>query len=221
MPYCPGMEVGYVGSMATIRRLTDSCVIVTTDSDATLFDPGFHTFDYVDLSTIGDVSRVFITHEHADHVKPEFVRWLIDRKSDLTVYTNRAVVELLATHDIEATSEVPADTSVEDVAHERLPTGATPPNRAFTINDVFTHPGDSHQPQATAPVLALPLAAPWTSTTAAVEFARRLRPAQVVPIHDYFMTEGGRQFFYGLAGGVLAKDGIELVALDWGGSHTI
>ena len=207
--------------MTTIRRLTDSCVLVTTDSAATLFDPGFHTFDAVDLETIGDVTRLFITHEHGDHVKPEFVRWLVDRKADIVVHTNDPVVQLLAGHGITATSDVPADTTVEDVLHEPLPTGATPPNRSFTIGDVFTHPGDSQQTTHTAPVMALPLMAPWTSGTAAVAFARRIRPAQVIPIHDYFMSELGRTRVGGMLGGILAKDGIELIPLDWGDSYTV
>ena len=55
--------------MTTIQRLTDSCLLVSTDSDGTLFDPGFHTFesDQIELEDIGDVSRVMITHAHGDH----------------------------------------------------------------------------------------------------------------------------------------------------------
>ena len=139
--------------MTEIRRLTDSCVLVATDDDATLFDPGFHTFldGEVDLGSIGDVTRVFVTHEHADHVNADFVSWLIDRRKDLVVYSNQAVADLLSDHDIEVSVDVPDDVSVEDVEHEKLPNGAQPPNRSFTIEGLFTHPGDSHQPTRTAP----------------------------------------------------------------------
>ena len=60
--------------MAQIRRLTDSCLLVTTDAGISLFDPGFHTFGSgeIDLDSIGDVTRVFISHEHRDHVDPGF-----------------------------------------------------------------------------------------------------------------------------------------------------
>ncbi len=209
--------------MTTIRRLTDSCLLVTTDSDATLFDPGFHTFDRneVDLESIGEVTRVFVTHEHGDHVKPEFVRWLIDRRSDLTVYSNAAVATLLAPHEIEVSTSVPAGVSVEDVLHEVIPNGTSPPNRAFTIDGVMTHPGDSRQPKRSAPVLALPLLVPWDSTTGAVEFARRLRPRQVVPVHDFYLSSGGRRWVSGMVRNVLSSDGIELVGLDWGDSFTV
>jgi len=209
--------------MAEIRRLTDSCLLVTTDGGVSLFDPGFHTFGSgeVELTTIGDVTRVFITHEHRDHVDPEFVRWLVDRGTDLTVHSNDAVVSLLADSGIEATSEVPDDVGVEDVLHGALPNGARPPNRAFTLDGLITHTGDSREPTVSAPVLALPLMVPWDSVRGAVELALRLRPEKVVPIHDFYLNKGAREWIRGLAGGVLADHEIELVDIDWGAGFTV
>lgn len=209
--------------MTDIRRLTDSCLLVTTDSDATLFDPGFHTFleGEVDLDSIGDVTRVFITHEHGDHVHPDFVKWLIDRKKDLAIYSNQAVAALLAGHDMEVSTEVPQGTSVEDVLHEKLPNGTQPPNRSWTIDGVITHPGDSHQPTVTAPILALPLVAPWGSATAAVEFAARVAPTQAIMIHDFYLSAAGRDRIRHMVGGALAAAGVELLDLDWGHGLTI
>ena len=209
--------------MAKIERLTDSCLLVTTDEEATLFDPGFHTYQsgQVDLNAIGDVTRVFITHEHGDHVNAEFVRWVIDRGEDVKVYSNEAVRDLLAEHGIEVDTSKPDGAGVEDVRHGKLPTGATPPNRSFTIDGVLTHPGDSREPTTTAPVLALPLIVPWDSATGAAEFARRLQPKQVVPIHDFYLSDMGRGWIRGLIKDVLAKDDIELVDVDWGDSFSI
>ncbi len=209
--------------MAEIRRLTDSCVQVTTDDAVTLFDPGFHTFleGVVDLESIGDVTRILVTHEHADHVNPDFIKWLLDRGEDVTVYSNGPVVELLGRHDIEVIEAPPEGTSVEDVLHGRLPTGAQPPNRSWTIEGVITHPGDSREPTRTAPILALPMMAPWDSATGAVEFARRVKPSQVLPIHDFYLSESGRAWIRGMVGNVLAKDGIEVLEVDWGQSFSI
>ena len=209
--------------MATIRRLADSCLTVTTDEGTCLLDPGFFTWGSgeVDLDRVGDVQRVLITHEHGDHVHPGFVRWLLDRGDDVVVHANQAVADLLAAEGIEVDTGVPDGTQVEDVAHEALPNGATPPNRSWTIGDVFTHPGDSQQTRHTAPVMALPLLAPWTSATDAVAFARRVGPRQVVPVHDFYLSASGREFMTGLVGGVLAEHDIELLPLDWNGSATI
>lgn len=209
--------------MTKIRRLTDSCVRVVTDDHATLFDPGFHTFleGQIDLDSIGDVTRVMITHEHGDHVHPDFVHWLVDRGSDVVVHSNEAVAKLLEGHDIEVSVDPPDGVTVEDVLHGKLPTGAQPPNRSFTIDGLVTHPGDSREPTTSAPLLALPLLVPWDSATGAVEFARRVQPAQVVPIHDFYMSQSGREWIRGLIGNVLAKDGIELIDVDWGAEFTI
>ena len=207
--------------MTEISRLTDSCLLVTTDDQATLFDPGFHTFQEVEVDSIPDVTRVLVTHEHGDHVNPDFVRWLIDRKSDLVVHSNQAVADLLDKHDIPVSTDAPSGVGVEDVLHEQLPNGARPPNRSFTIEGVFTHPGDSREPSVTAPIMALPLIAPWGSVTGAVEFARRVAPKQVIMIHDFYLSESGRARIRQMASGVLAEDDIEMLDLDWGDSFTV
>ncbi len=209
--------------MAGIRRLTDSCLIITTGDGATLFDPGFHSFSTggIDLDSIGDIQRVLITHEHGDHVSADFVRWVLDRGEDVTVHANQAVADLLAPHDIPVVTETPVGLTAEDVIHETTPMGTAPPNRSFTVDGVFTHPGDSYQPTMTAPVLALPLLIPWGSTHQSLEFARRLRPRQVVPIHDFYLSADGRGWMADLARTVLAKSDIELVPLDWGESYSV
>ena len=209
--------------MTTIRRLADSCLLITTDHGTTLLDPGFLSYDesVIDLATIGDVQRVLITHEHGDHVHPDFVRWLIDRGDDVTVHANQAVADLLAGHDIGVGTLDPDGVTSEDVQHETTPMGTAPPNRAFTVEELLTHPGDSYQPTATGPVLALPLLTPWGSMHQSMEFARRLGPRQVVPIHDFYLSESGRRWVTGMATNVLSADGIEVVGLDWGDGYAV
>lgn len=207
--------------MASVHRLTHSCLTVTTANGTVLFDPDFHTFESgaIDLDTIGDVQQVLITHEHRDHLHPEFIRWLIDRGADVTVHSNQSVVDVLAGHDIEASSNDPVGVTHEDVTHERLPNGSAPPNRSYTVGGL-THSGDSFEPTTCGQVLALPVMAPWGSATRAVEFARRVAPQQVIPVHDFYMTAQGRGFITGLVTPVLEESGIEMVSLDWDESYT-
>ncbi|MCB2222794.1 MAG: MBL fold metallo-hydrolase [Actinobacteria bacterium] len=209
--------------MATIRRLADSCLLLTTGRGTTLLDPGFlsHDPEVIDLSTIGEVQRVLITHEHGDHVHPEFVRWLVDRGDDVAVHANEAVAALLAGHDIEVQTADPDGVASEDVLHETTPAGTAPPNRAYTVEGVLTHPGDSYQPTSTAPLLALSLLSPWGTMHRSMEFARRLQPHQVVPIHDFYLSAMGREWAVGMASRLLAGDGIEMIPLDWGQSATL
>ena len=75
--------------MSKIRRMTNSCLSVTSDAGTTLFDPGFFTFAEFDLSTIGDVQRVLITHEHdiAAHASRQI--HLLDGQIEQDVITER------------------------------------------------------------------------------------------------------------------------------------
>lgn len=214
--------------MATIRRLAHSCLLVEADHGTTLFDPGFFSWGDgdggggIDLDALGDVQRVCITHEHADHVQPAFVSWLVDRGEDVTVHAPQSVVDVLAAQDVRAETGVPAGMAAEDVDHETLPDGSSVPNRSWTVIDVLTHPGDSFQPTQAAPVLALPLLTPWGSATAAVDFAKRLGTVeQVVPVHDFYLTEQGRQFVSQIVRGPLEDAGIEVLGLGWGESATV
>jgi hypothetical protein len=118
-------------------------------------------------------------------------------------------------------TDPPPGVSLEDVVHGKVPSGAQPPNRSFTVDGILTHPGDSREPTTTARVLALPLIVPWDSATGAVEFARRVGPAQVVPIHDFYLSESGRSWIRGMVRNILAGDDIEVVDVDWGDSFTV
>lgn len=209
--------------MSSIKRLTDSCLLVTTDEGTSILDPGFHTLqsDFIDLKTIGEVQRILVTHEHGDHVSPDFVKWLLDRGSDVAIYGNTAVAAVLSDFDIAVDTSVPDGTSIEDVLHETTPMGDAPPNRSWTIDGILTHPGDSYHPKFSAPVLALGLLTPWGSTTKSLEFARTLGPQQVVPVHDFYLSDLGRNWIYSVAKRVLAESGIEVVTLDWGESTSL
>ena len=86
-------------------------------------------------------------------------------------------------------------TSVRAVAaeHAALLGAVPPPNVAYVIEEKLLHPGDSFARSLDAcrgiPLLALPVAAPWTSELGAAEFAERIAPRTIVPIHDGYVKE--------------------------------
>jgi hypothetical protein len=63
------------------------------------------------------------------------------------------------------------------------------------------------------PILAMPFVAPWGSLVAGVDRTRLVGPQYVIPIHDYALSDAGRDFMYGLAVAGLFDDTIELVNL--------
>jgi L-ascorbate metabolism protein UlaG (beta-lactamase superfamily) len=197
----------------TITKLVHACLLVEVGSRRILLDPG--TFSWQDErfvpSMVDGVDRVMITHEHADHVSVDFLRSALERSNDAAVETTPALQAILAEHGIKAVTE---GTPQFAAPHERIPIGPGPQNVGFHVDGVLSHPGDSHSFVETMPILAMPFIAPWGSLTNGADRARLVRPRYVIPIHDWFLSEGGCTFMYRLAKMALDEDGIELVQIE-------
>lgn len=193
-----------------ITKLVHACLLVETGGTRTLIDPGTFSWrdERLDPSMVEGVDRVLITHEHADHVSVEFLRAALERSNDAAVETTPALREQLVEHDINAVTD---GTPQFAAPHERIPIGPGPQNVGFHVGGVVSHPGDSHSFAETMPILAMPFIAPWGSLTSGTDRARLVKPRYVIPIHDWFLSEGGRTVMYRLAKMALAEDGIELV----------
>ena len=196
-----------------ITKLVHACLLVEVDDTRILIDPG--TFSWQDErlvpSMVDGVDRVLITHEHADHVSLEFLRAALERSNDAAVETTPALQAILAEQGIDAVTD---GTPQFAAPHERIPIGPGPQNVGFHVEGVVSHPGDSHSFAETMPILAMPFVAPWGSLTNGADRARLVRPRYVIPIHDWFLSEGGRTFMYRLAKMALDEDGIELVQIE-------
>jgi len=194
----------------TITKLVHACLLVETNGTRTLLDPGVFTpqDDRFDLSMIEGVDRVLITHEHADHVNVDLLRSVLERSNGAEVETTTALAGILAQQGIEAKT---VGTPHFTAPHERIPMGPGPENTGFHVDGVVSHPGDSHSFSESMPILAMPFAAPWGSLVEGVDRTKLVKPTYVIPIHDWFLSEGGKDFMYGLATAGLAKDDIELV----------
>ncbi len=204
--------------MATliIQKLADSCVRVDVGDHGALIDPGFYTWeqDALDLTSMPAPDRLLITHNHPDHLSIEFVQAVVTEYPEIVIETNKEVADQLADAGIGAITESADWTAQFTAPHEPIPIGSQPHNVGFVVGGVFAHPGDSYSFDAAPPALALPLLAPWGSTTEAVAVAIRLKPQYVVPIHDWYLKERGKGWLYGMAERALAEEGITLLALD-------
>ena len=194
----------------TITKLVHACLLVEANGKRVLIDPGGFSWndDRLDLAMVEGVDRILITHEHADHISVDFVRGALERSNDAEVETTPALQAILATEGIESTT---SGTTQFTSPHERIPLGPGPQNVGFHIEGALSHPGDSHSFAETMPILAMPFAAPWGSLTAGADRVRLVRPRYAIPIHDWFLSAGGKDFMYRLATMALEPDGIELV----------
>jgi len=196
----------------SITKLVHACLLVEASGKRILLDPGGFSWadERFDASMVEGVDRILITHEHADHVSVDFVMAALERSNDAIVETTPALQAILGERGIEAVVE---GTPQFAAPHERIPTGPGPQNVGFHVEGVLSHPGDSHSFVETTPILAMPFAAPWGSLTAGADRTRLVKPRYVIPIHDWFLSEGGRTFMYRLARMALDRDGIELVEI--------
>ncbi|MEN8041032.1 MAG: MBL fold metallo-hydrolase [Actinomycetota bacterium] len=196
----------------TITKLVHACLLVEANGKRILLDPGVFTSmdERFDLSMVEGVDRILITHEHADHVDADLVRRVLEQSNDASVETTSSVQAILADEGIDAVTE---GTPQFAAPHERIPVGPGPQNTGFHVEGVLSHPGDSHSFVETMPILAMPFMAPWGSLVGGVDRTRLVKPRYVIPIHDWFLSGGGRKVMYQLAAAGLGEDDAELVLL--------
>jgi L-ascorbate metabolism protein UlaG (beta-lactamase superfamily) len=196
----------------TITKLVHACLLVETNGKRILIDPGIFTWqdERFDLSMVEGVDRILITHEHADHVNANLVEAVLERSNDAEVETTLSLKQILGEQNIDSVTE---GTPHFVAPHEMIPSGPGPENVGFHVEGAISHPGDSHSFVETMPILAMPFAAPWGSLVGGVDRTRLVGPQYVIPIHDWFISEGGRDFMYGLAVAGFFDDDIELVNL--------
>lgn len=197
----------------TITKLVHSCLLVEAGNERVLIDPGIYTWsdERLDLSMVEGVDRILITHEHPDHLHVEFLRAALERSNDAEVETHDSLQAVLAEHGVESVTE---GTPRFGAPHERIPTGPGPANIGFHVAGVLTNPGDSHSFAESKPILAMPFVGPWGSLVGGVDRARLVKATYVIPVHDWPLSAGGRQYMNSLARLGLAEDGIELVVIE-------
>ena len=130
--------------------------------------------------------------------------------------SNNSATSLLGKEDIKVSTESDSMVKIEVVPHEKVFGSIPPENVMMNIVEKLVHPGDSHHFQTKAPIVALPVQAPWGSLTQAVELAQILTPQVVLPIHDWHWNDKAREMFYKRLEDYFGKIGIKFVPLKTG-----
>ncbi len=202
-----------------ISKHLHSCLLVADQDKTVLLDPGQYTYEAkaLDLAAISRLDYILITHEHSDHFYLPFVKDLLAKFPDAKVITNPSIVEMLKKENIEAASVGDESIEVEEAAHEHVfAVEQMPANFLFKIFGKLTHPGDSEHYELETEVLALPVLAPWTNTSLAVERTVKLKPKTIVPIHDFLWTDMAREWMYGRFVDYFKDNGIDFKPLQSG-----
>lgn len=211
-----------------ITKYIHSCVLVEENDSRILFDPGSYLTD----SMIAKIQKqepqaIFITHKHQDHFVPDTLKELVGSETKLYVPSDAMhdVPEGSNTHVAVAGTTIQVGTNAIAVITKEHGDilGAKPENIAYVINERLLHPGDSVEgEEKNIEVLFLPLFSPWGNVKQAVDYAIRLKPKIVIPIHDAFVKETFLDSYYENAvKPALEKEEINLTVLAAGTSVTI
>ena len=202
-----------------IKKYFHSCILIQENEKRILFDPGDFSFIEKKIvpEDIGPVDVIIITHSHADHYFPEAIQTFLNL-APAKIIANKELANLMKQDGIEPVSVADGETleyegfkiQAYSANHEALPVDV-PQNTAYLINDTFLHPGDSFSVDVSVKckVLALPVCAPWATRLSAVEFAKKLMPKTVIPIHDGYLKEFMLESEYKSSGEAIGRYAIE------------
>jgi len=181
-----------------ITKYLHSCLLVEEKDTVVLLDPGIFTYQEkaLNIATLSKLDYILITHEHPDHMHMPFISNILNKFPDVKIISNDSVVNLLHQQNITATTQGNEFIQIEEASHEVLWDKKPPQNILFKIFGKLTDPGDSHHFNTTTDILALPIQAPWGSTTAAVQLALTLKPKTIIPIHDWMWKDEIRTAMY-------------------------
>lgn len=201
-----------------ISKHLHSCLLVKDQNQTILIDPGNFTYaaHALDLNNLNQLDYILITHEHADHFHLPLIKDLLHKFPNVKIISNPSVVTILQTENITASSEGNEVIEMETLTHEKLWDKEPPQNTIFKIFRKLTHPGDSLHFTTSSDILALPLTAPWGSTTEAVKKALEINPKVIIPIHDFMWKDEIRVAMYERLTDFFKTRGIEFKGLKTG-----
>lgn len=187
-----------------LTKYTHACVRLENDGEVLVIDPG--SFSEVDQALQG-AGTVLVTHEHADHVDLERLPPILAASASIQVYAPAVVAEQLRGRDGAATERIhtvePGQAfdvpgfrirtfgGQHALIHPLIPMVA---NIGYLVNETVYHPGDSFivPDGLTAPVVLVPIHAPWNKVSEVIDFITAMRAGRAFPIHDGLLNETGR-----------------------------
>ena len=184
-----------------ISKYIHSCLLLEKQGFKLLIDPGKFSFadGLVKPEDFKDVDAIIITHNHPDHLdKDNLSKILALSKSSL--YTNAEVAAELFESEIESTVISDSDLKIGPfnlqaitVKHEPILDSPLPEMTGFIIDGRILHPVDSFEEKLLAyegiELLILPVMAPFTTELKVADFADKLKPLQILPVHDGYAKD--------------------------------
>ena len=215
-----------------ITKYIHSCLLIEKGGDRILFDPGKFTFmnGEVKPSQFENIKAIIVTHKHPDHIDGESLKEIIKNNENVVVLGNTDVVKMLAEKDIEAKVFESGEMTISsftveayDAKHEKILADELPQNTAYVVDDKILHPGDSYDERLYelkgTEILCLPIMAPWANEPQTFEFAKKLSPQFVLPIHDGYSKDFFLEMRYEAFRKFLEKENIKFEWMNKAGDY--
>lgn len=183
-----------------VSKHIHSCLLVQDEGKTVLLDPGNYSYDEHALPTesLTHLDAIGITHEHMDHMHIPWIKELIAKFPGAQIFSNTAVKAILEKEGMQVNTLGNEYLKMEQIPHEKIfgVNGAIA-NVKITLFGKLATVGDSLTFDKTPEILALPIQAPWGSTTWAVDTALKVKPEIIIPIHDWHWKDKVREAMYG------------------------
>lgn len=182
-----------------ITKYGHCCLLIEIEGVNILTDPGNYNELPVEMPRI-DI--VLITHEHGDHMHVPHIQTILENSPAAMLISHRDVSTILDTSGI--ISKVIEDGELVIVMgiqiqsygsqhacihHSIIPVR----NTGFMIANKLFYPGDSFcAPQQIVDILALPVSGPWMKLEECIEYAKKVKPRKVFPVHDGMLKQDHR-----------------------------
>lgn len=189
-----------------ITRFGHAAVLVEAADTRILIDPGAFSDDAVFQLT--HLDAIVVTHQHLDHIDLDRGPSLLEANPDAVLLSDPETAEKLEFGDWIVNSDgletVVKGITIRGVGAQHaviLPSIPRISNVGVLLSaagePTLFHPGDTYEyvPDGVH-VLALPLSAPWAKSSETVDFARRVAPATLFPIHDRTVSEAGYGIYW-------------------------
>lgn len=211
-----------------ITKFGHSCLLVEEKGARILIDPGVFSNGFEELTGL---DAVLITQEHPDHYNPDYLYTILGKNPQATVITNSDTAELVKQAGIPyRILDNGQTTSIKDIPvkgfgmdhaiiHPSIPVVR---NTGYLLANKLFHPGDSYTiPTTAVEILAMPVGGPWLKISDTIDYAIKVKPKIVFPIHDGMFNKAGLALSRGLASEMLPEAGIEWVIIEDGESKEL
>jgi L-ascorbate metabolism protein UlaG (beta-lactamase superfamily) len=209
-----------------ITKHGHACLEVSNDSQTLIIDPGSYTEE---LTGLGNVVAVVITHKHDDHCDEAKIAKIKEANPNVQIFGTSEVAARLEGQKVTTvyhgdyyevgSFKLEFFGDMHQIIHRSIPLIQ---NTAVLVNGDLYYAGDSYTPpDQKVKVLACPTSAPWLKVGDVMDFIQEVKPEICFPTHNALLSQLGHDLNNSRVKQVTEENGGEFRYLEVGQSLEI